>query len=223
MHELFITSLAFHPQTNKVKHVREAANGLKCKCICEECDGDLEAVQSKIPGRKWYFRHYNKSNCTGSFESLLHKYAKQVIEASNSIVRTKSQRIDYLNAISEESVNPYRPDITLTLENGEQVYIEIFVSSAVKEVKKDFFVSNSYKSFEINLSDIKERNKLVDLNHLNDRILNNHRNRNSLYWPQEITSKEPNSAKGLWAAIIGAVLILIYCTFKWRRKGKKRY
>ncbi len=218
MHNDFITSIAYHQPTQTVKHVRKVANGLACQCICEECNGKLEAVQPKTE-RKWYFRHHTTSGCKGRYESLLHRYAKQVIVESRSIVRIKDHTITYIIAIAEESTDLYRPDVTITLENGEKIYIEVFVSNAVKEIKKDYFITNQMKSFEIDLSRISERNNLVDLDELKKEILENYMNRQPLYWPENPNRDGSNNS--FWSIVLVAVLS-IFAIIKFRTFRKKR-
>src|SRR5258705_3379037 len=228
MDHKFITSLAFCPPSDSVKHVSEVANGLSCKCICQICGGRLEAVQATKTNRKWYFRHYSKFNCKGNLESLLHKYAKQVIVEARSIVRTKNHMIHYQFANSEESIDPYRPDITLCLENGEKVYIEVFVSNEVKEIKKDYFVANQYKSFEVDLCTIKDRNKLVEVEDLKRKILQNWENRRMLYWPEDLKKTENGNEGCLGFVVIPIVALLAFITFgpfkktKWYSKRRIR-
>ncbi len=220
MHSDFITSIAYHQPTETVKHVKEVANGLACDCICKDCKGRLEAVQPKTT-RKWHFRHYSKSDCKGNCESLLHKYAKQVIVQARSIVRKKDYDIKYVNAVAEATIDPFRPDVTLNLGNEEKVYIEVFVSNSVKEIKRDYFIVNQLKSFEIDLSRISERNKLVDMDELKKEILENHRNRESLYWPEEIAVRE--SSNSIWPLLIAIGLFIYFIiTFKFLRSKKRR-
>ncbi len=220
MHNDFITSIAYHQPTQTVKHVSKVANGLACGCICEECNGKLEAVQPKS-NRRWYYRHHATADCKGRYESLLHRYAKQVIVESRSIAREKNHTVTYVNAVSEKSVDPYRPDVTIDLENGEKVYIEVFVSNEVKEIKKDYFITNQMKSFEIDLSGISDKNKLIDIDGLQKEILENYRNRKILYWPKDVNQKENNNS---FSPIISGIafVILAIITFKFLGKRKRR-
>ena len=218
------TSIAFHSPSGKFKHVKEVNNGLSCQCICNECKGVLESVQSKNPLRKWYFRHYNKSNCKGGFESALHKYAKQLIVESHSLVYSEQVTIIYKQAFSEESVESYRPDVTIISEDQGKIYIEVFVSNAVKEIKRDYFIDNKLKSFEINLSDILDKNQLIDLPDLKKRILLYYNNRVPLYWPKLQLSNN-NGSNGI-VSLLGATSIIIgiyYLLFKVFKKRNRKH
>ena len=200
----FQTSIAFHLPTQTIKSVNEVERGLKCDCICEDCSDKLEKVERKIPKRISYFRHSNKSNCKGSFESLLHRYAKQIIVESHTITGLNEESIIYKSAVSESSLNIYRPDVTLSLENGENIYIEIFVTNEVKEIKSDFYVQNKYKSFEIDLSEL---NDLVSPEEIRDEVLFKFENRTPLYWPELMVQKKiKNNESSNWVVWVGSLV-----------------
>lgn len=215
-------TLGLHAESDRILHIDEVQRGLACACVCPECKGKLEAAKGLI--RQHHFRHYSITDCKGGFESALHKYAKQVIVDADSICRTKGHTIKYKAAIAEISLASYRPDVTLKMENEEDVYVEVFVSNAVKEIKKDYFVSNQLKAFEIDLSWVLERNQLINLAELNKEILENYENRNTLYWPGDTPAKSGKNEKSISAILFSiGLLIIAFLTFsKFLKKRTRR-
>lgn len=213
-------TLGLNPESDRILHIDEVQRGLACACVCPECNGKLEAAKGLI--RQHHFRHHSITDCKGGFESALHKYAKQVIVDADSVCRTKDHTIKYKAAIAEILLAPYRPDVTLKMEN-EEVYVEVFVSNAVKEIKKDYFVSNQLKAFEIDLSWVLERNQLINLAELSKEILENYENRNTLYWPEDTQSISEKNEKSIVTLLFSiGLLIIAFLAFGRFLKKRKR-
>ncbi|UTA49446.1 competence protein CoiA [Simiduia sp. 21SJ11W-1] len=56
-------------------HVSDALNGLKCECVCIDCEAPVVAHQGQK--KAWHFVHASNTACQG--ESVLHKVAKKVL------------------------------------------------------------------------------------------------------------------------------------------------
>lgn len=140
---------AYHPATDKVIHISDVPvtnRGLRCGCICKDCEGVLEAVlgTEKIH----YFRH---SNHTCSGENTIHLLIKQTIAESKDIKLPKGW-VNYSNVRLEKALDTRRPDVTIEV-NDKDLYIEGRVTHAIDDVKKKFYVEGKHRCFEIDFSD----------------------------------------------------------------------
>ena len=82
---------AFGLKDGKIIHISEVPiedNGLKCGCFCPVCNDMLVA---KKKGKKLapYFAHKSNSSCTGSVETALHLFAKEIIKENRCLVLPK--------------------------------------------------------------------------------------------------------------------------------------
>ena len=70
-------SIAVNEQ-KQIVNVKQVERGLACMCFCFECDEPV--VARKGEKNEHHFAHFNnKESCTIHPESILHKFAKQVI------------------------------------------------------------------------------------------------------------------------------------------------
>ena len=70
-------SIAVNEQ-KQIVNVKQVERGLACMCFCFECDEPV--VARKGEKNEHHFAHLNnKESCTIHPESILHKFAKQVI------------------------------------------------------------------------------------------------------------------------------------------------
>lgn len=134
----------------------EAEQGLACGCYCPSCDVKLVANKPKVNKRD-YFSHFEAKECTGGFESALHKMGKQIImdagwatfparsvEITSDIDRTTVKqgfvdfpphRAELFDIVPETQVDRWRPDLIARLKTGDRVLIEIKVTHKVEEAK----------------------------------------------------------------------------------------
>ena len=76
-----MSSLFGLDQSNRLLFVSEVPRGLACQCRCVVCNESLIARQGEV--REHHFAHASgREPCDVSHESLLHRYAKQVIQAA---------------------------------------------------------------------------------------------------------------------------------------------
>lgn len=162
-----------------VVHIDQVPEGFE-HAVCPDCGSPLIAANRKPDTRikTTYFRHRNESNCSG--ETLIHLWAKQVIAEKLSVrgaeyiavgnakdlmrkfhrveLRQEPENIDIQACDLEKSLslnNHYRvPDVSAILPTAENLYIEIFVHSAVDEPRSDFYESNKLNCLEIDLSEL---------------------------------------------------------------------
>lgn len=130
-------------------HISTVEKGLACHCTCFQCNEIVIAKKGKK--RQHHFAHASsKKSCVITRESLLHKYAKEVIQKNLLLNLPKNNNwkgkdgsglesdgyVDFDKVIPEKSIDSIRPDLTATLYNSErQLYIEIVVTNPPSEEK----------------------------------------------------------------------------------------
>lgn len=152
---------------NQLVHVTEAVRGLACQCRCVVCDEPLIARQGEK--REHHFAHAsNRLPCESSHETLLHRYAKQLITEAMGLAvpvtpvvahyfgwqETSGQAIlqALLPATAEVALGSVRPDILLVTTDGVQVAVEIAYSSFCDADKAAAFERMNLPALEIDLS-----------------------------------------------------------------------
>lgn len=152
---------------NLLRHVSEVDRGIACECRCVVCNEALVARQGEV--REHHFAHAsNREACASSHESLLHRYAKQLIEMAGYVTVPMSEgvaghlgvdaampvmRLSRFSAIEAEvSLGPVRPDLLITTTDGVCFAIEIAYSSFCDSTKISEFQSQGVPVLEIDLS-----------------------------------------------------------------------
>lgn len=152
---------------NQLVHVKEVSRGLACQCRCVVCNEPLMARQGEV--RLHHFAHAsNREPCESNHETLLHKYAKQLITAALGLVTPITPAIAHflgfaettgsailqahLPVLEEVAVGAIRPDILLVTTDGVQVAIEIAYSSFCDLEKVAEFERLTLPALEIDLS-----------------------------------------------------------------------
>lgn len=175
-------------QAVNISEMEEKDRGKNCNCICAACGRPLVAKLGRRSvedgGRRPHFSHLpdknSEINCSAAIanESGLHKMAKQIIHAGNSIVLPKIEidgtedpnhnEDDYKQCsvliFMPERIFPYResylevnmgnfvPDICLS--NGKnELLVEIAVTHFVDEAKYKKIRSANKPTIEIDISD----------------------------------------------------------------------
>ncbi|WP_413521135.1 competence protein CoiA family protein [Psychrobacter glacincola] len=152
-------SIAVNEQ-KQIVNVKQVERGLACMCFCFECSEPV--VARKGEKNEHHFAHLsNKESCTIHPESILHKFAKQVIMEEKYLTlpslpddendEDRTWQFDQL--IAEQSVGCIRPDIVATID-GEMMFIEVAVTSFIDTDKSNFIKQLGIKTVEINLREI---------------------------------------------------------------------
>lgn len=161
-----MSSLFGSDPTGRFVFVSEVPRGLACQCRCVVCAEPLIARQGTV--REHHFAHASgREPCDVSHESLLHRYAKQVIqEAGGLVVPLDSFVIEHLGLDGtsppsarlglsrievERSVQDLRPDLLGHTEGGLEVAIEVAYSSFCDFLKADRFAQLGLPALEIDL------------------------------------------------------------------------
>jgi hypothetical protein len=165
--ECSMSSLFGLNEFNHLVHVREVERGLACQCRCVVCEEPLVARQGSV--REHHFAHAsNREPCDSSHESLLHRYAKQVIVQARGLVAPMTPAVahflgisdtsspDLLHALSsvqeEVMIGTIKPDLLVVTPGGIQVAVEIAYSSFCDLIKVAAFESLNLPALEIDLS-----------------------------------------------------------------------
>lgn len=151
---------------SRLVFVSEVPRGLACQCRCVVCDEPLIARQGVI--REHHFAHASgREPCDASHESLLHRYAKQVIqEAGGLMVPLNDQVANVLGvtpAVSlaarlmlpkvevEKAMGEVRPDLLAYTDLGVDVAIEVAYTSFCDMLKVEEFARLGLPVLEIDL------------------------------------------------------------------------
>ncbi|MGE6440838.1 competence protein CoiA family protein [Psychrobacter sp. NPDC078409] len=169
-------SIAVNEQ-KQIVNVKQVERGLACMCFCFECGEPV--VARKGEKNEHHFAHLNnKESCTIHPESILHKFAKQVIMQERYLTlpslpddensEDKTWQFDHL--IEEQSIGCIRPDIVATVDD-EMMFIEVAVTSFIDTDKADFIKQLGIKTVEIDLRDIMTQGIEVPSEEAKDYIL----------------------------------------------------
>ncbi|EOV1954920.1 competence protein CoiA family protein [Vibrio parahaemolyticus] len=160
----------------KYKHIRSVDNGLKCDCICPDCQQPLVANQGKV--KRWHFSHASNAECKG--ESVIHRLAKQVIldaarsrkallvssnggtvyeQDKDGIVHSKAwyapeRQYHIQQAEAEAKLGSQIVDVLCYNSNGNALAVEIFYTHKKSDVDVEKFAKNSVEAIEIDVSGI---------------------------------------------------------------------
>lgn len=210
-----IVKLAYHVPTGKIAHIDRASRGLACECICLACKEELQAVKGEQ--REHHFRHNNNENCGGDLETVLHQLAKQILVDNTQISIPKYGNIGYKNAISEETFESIKPDVTASLLNDEPVCFEVFHTHAMGFAKEQFFKLKKLKCVEINM-----KNCPIDkYDSIKDFVLNETKDKRVIFWesqPEKGVEQEDNTWLYLVGGLIGSAVTVAVIFPKLGRK-----
>lgn len=146
--------------------VNEVPRGLACQCRCIVCAEPLIARQGAV--REHHFAHASgREPCDVNHESVLHRYAKRVIqEAGGLTVPVDSVILAHLGRDGEtppsawlelpqidveRSVGDLRPDLLGHTDAGLQIAIEVAYTSFCDLLKIDRFAQLGLPVLEIDL------------------------------------------------------------------------
>lgn len=160
----------------KYKHIRSVDNGLKCDCLCPDCQQPLVANQGNV--KRWHFSHASNTECKG--ESLIHRLAKQVIldaarirkallissnggtvyeQDKDGIVHSKAwyapeRQYHIQQSEAEAKLGSQIVDVLCYNSNGNALAVEIFYTHKKSDVDVEKFAKNSVEAIEIDVSGI---------------------------------------------------------------------
>ena len=145
--------------------VEDVEPGLKCACVCPACGEKL--VAKKGSKMTHHFAHFSGSDCEYGYESSLHLAAKSIIaehkelmipavyvsfdSSKSPLLVSEARKISFDRVELEFRLGEIVPDIVLYAGN-KQLYVEIYVTHRVDDVKREKIKENGVSAIEIDLS-----------------------------------------------------------------------
>lgn len=151
-------------QNGQLITIENALRGLACNCICACCGEPVVARKGLI--REHHFSHHsNKESCFINRESLLHLYAKEVIRNQLGLQlpplpgtwpgsEDETSWWDFERVDEEVPQKGFQPDLIAHLRGGDQLFIEVAVTSFIGEEKLERIKSAGINTVEIDLSEL---------------------------------------------------------------------
>ena len=134
-------------------YIQDALRGAACNCFCPGCKQPLEARKGNE--RVHHFAHKNNGiNCEHGFQSALHYMAKDIFMELEYLVFIKNgKQVQYkIDSVELEcKINEIIPDI-IVICDGKRFIVEIYVTHAVDEIKKQKIRNIRISAIEIDLS-----------------------------------------------------------------------
>ena len=190
--------------SNQLVNIKQVERGLACNCVCFECNEPVVARKGEKNGH--HFAHSsNKESCNINPESILHKFAKQVIVESKSIVlpplpntnETNAEKWHFTHLVEEQSIGSIRPDIVGSVKD-ETIFIEVAVTSFINEDKLYFIKRLNIKTVEIDLRDLLRRDVEIPSEEAKSCILEQVENKQWVYPEVE----KPDFQLGDWLSTL---------------------
>ena len=194
---MFSLKIPFGLQNNNLVTPSEVKRGLACNCICPGCNARLIANHPKSSKRVNYFSHYACKGCSTGYQTALHLAAIRVISENkwilvpdiyseltlvdeDTLAEAKVERsikggIVILDSVEQE-VHEYPnivPDI-VAMKGGDVLFIEVAVTSVIKESKLDKLKMLNFPVLEIYL---KPNSDIPSLEEIKKLVLNTAGNR----------------------------------------------
>lgn len=197
----------FGERNNNIIHIDDiipSENGLKCNCVCPNC---REKLIAKTLGKKnkKCFSHIGNSNCVGSLETVMHKFAKEVIEKEKKIKIPKliykryvqidedvedytfenhqivaEQLIECDKVVLEQYLSEFdfKPDIVI-YKNNIPLIVEVAVTHSIDKEKKKKIIKSGISTIEIYLN----KNEIFKLSkdELANKIINDVNNKKWIF------------------------------------------
>ena len=139
--------LTYALKEGQIVFIDEVPNGNKCSCICPKCRNTLCAKNNENNVRVHHFAHENGKECEGAFESIVHKMAKELLEAWKKICLPNREILKFEK---EDEETGLRPDCTCISEN-EIFWIEFNFTHKIDETKKHKIKEQKKNCLEIDL------------------------------------------------------------------------
>ena len=158
-------------ENGNLVYIDNAKNGLDCNCFCPACKQPLVAKNAGTK-REHHFAHFSVAECEHGYQTALHYMAKDLFLEMQYLTFIKNNvsvqyKID--NVELECRLNEIIPDILVTCD-GKRFIVEIFVTHAVDDIKKQKIRDMKFSAIEIDLS--RFRNEMIDKDLLRQELSN---------------------------------------------------
>lgn len=182
---------------NQLVNIQQVERGLACQCFCFECGESVVAKKGDI--KEHHFAHAsNKESCYISPESILHKYAKEVIMTQKQIYLPalpnsddKHEKLWQFHTINpEQNVGNIRPDL-VAISDDDMVFIEIAVTYFIHDEKRAFIEKLGIKTIEIDLSIFLNTDMEIPNPFISNYIIHHLENKTWIYPKEKIIGQNP--------------------------------
>lgn len=144
----------------------EVQRGLECGCICPACRGTL--VAKKGPYRAAHFAHFDREDCGGWLETIVHQRAKALLLEEKKLMlppvyRVPGECISPFALVSfekielEVTIGSGRAD-AIGIVNGRSLSIEIAVTHKISEKRIFEYRELGHDAVEIDITPINDFN-----------------------------------------------------------------
>lgn len=154
--------------------IEDVPRGLACGAVCPECRSILVARKGEI--KLHHFAHHASLDCSGGFETAVHRMAKQIVSdrlclnlpdviarAGSDARRLYGTTLQRFDAVELEVwMDGIRPD-AVGVRGDKQVAIEFFVSHRCDPEKLQVFANRRLAAVEIDLSAVGRNVNLDEL------------------------------------------------------------
>ena len=172
--------------------IENVESGLKCVCICPSCGEPL--VAKKGAKRMHHFAHYSGHSCEYGYETSLHIAAKEILSKANRIMLPavyiqfpnspkaselycESKEIEVERVELEQRFRDVIPDVVI-YAGGKQLFLEVYVTHAIDDVKLEKLKKSDISTIEIDLSKIDHSISLEELQRI---LLNDSKEKKWVY------------------------------------------
>lgn len=188
----------------RIIHISEAERGLSCNCFCVVCGERM--VAKKGPEREHHFAHEsNKQDCSASHESLLHRFAKRVIQEKGGLAvpptsgQTSPRWLMFDRVEEERRLGTITPDL-IGYSGNIPVLIEVAYSSFAGAEKIAKLKAFELQAIEIDVHHLHPEN--FDPEIARTSILDDTTNKKWLFAPDEPRkpsyTEEKVVIQGIW-------------------------
>ena len=135
------------------RHMDDVDNGVKCECFCPACGHPLVA-KNEGEIRAHHYSHLSNVDCEHGYQSSIHLMAKIIfLEMEEFMFIKQGQAVYYKidQVVLERKIGSIIPDILITCD-GKQFMVEIYVTHALDDKKKQKIEAMNISTIEIDLS-----------------------------------------------------------------------
>lgn len=160
-----MSMLFAYNEHNDLVNIHIVQRGLACNCTCFQCGEPVIAKKGKQ--KQHHFAHAsNKESCDIQPESVLHKYAKKVINDALQLNLPRNlpfglENTDWVtfNRIHEEQmIMGIKPDLIGVIDNtNSPIFIEIAVTHFIDDNKLEILKKYNLNTIEIDLREMLDK------------------------------------------------------------------
>lgn len=174
-------------KNDQLVSIKQVERGLKCDCFCFECGEPV--VAKKGEKNEHHFAHIsNKESCFINPESILHKFAKQVIIEANGLLlpalpnsqETEAKLWQFSQITPEVRLGNIQPDLMVMVDK-DTYFIEIAVTSFVDEIKLERIKTFGTPTIELDLRELLKSETAIPSDEAKNFILNQLEHKRWLY------------------------------------------